>query len=143
MKFFIDTANVDAIRKAHERGMVDGVTTNPSLVAKEGRDFSAIFSAYTKKGILHRGKSRKTGNFDGSLRIVRVGTKITTLYKKKGATEWERMKTFPYTTGDVFFGFKLQNFTSKRTSIKAESSITATFDNFRINAAAGITEEEI
>ncbi len=42
MKFFIDTANVDAIRKAHERGMVDGVTTNPSLVAKEGRDFRKI-----------------------------------------------------------------------------------------------------
>lgn len=42
MKFFIDTANVEAIRKAHERGMVDGVTTNPSLVAREGRDFRAI-----------------------------------------------------------------------------------------------------
>jgi transaldolase len=42
VKFFIDTANVDAIRKAHERGMVDGVTTNPSLVAKEGRDFKTI-----------------------------------------------------------------------------------------------------
>ena len=42
MKFFIDTANVDAIRKADERGMVDGVTTNPSLVAKEGRDFRTV-----------------------------------------------------------------------------------------------------
>jgi len=42
MKFFIDTANVEDIRKAHERGMVDGVTTNPSLVAKEGRDFRKI-----------------------------------------------------------------------------------------------------
>ncbi len=42
MKFFIDTANVEAIRKAHERGMVDGVTTNPSLVAKEGRNFRQI-----------------------------------------------------------------------------------------------------
>jgi transaldolase len=42
MKFFIDTANVEAIRKAHERGMVDGVTTNPSLVAKEGRNFRKI-----------------------------------------------------------------------------------------------------
>jgi len=113
------------------------------LFRKEGRDFSAIFSGYTKKGIFHRGNSHKTGNFDGSLRIVRVGNKITTLYKKKGDTEWERMNTFPYTTADVFFGFKLQNFTSKRTSIRAESSITATFDNFKINAAAGITEEEI
>ncbi|MFW9977423.1 MAG: fructose-6-phosphate aldolase [Candidatus Thorarchaeota archaeon] len=44
MKFFIDTANVDAIRKAHERGMVDGVTTNPSLVAKEGRDFREVIN---------------------------------------------------------------------------------------------------
>ncbi|NHI90736.1 MAG: fructose-6-phosphate aldolase [Candidatus Thorarchaeota archaeon] len=42
MKFFIDSANVEAIRKAHERGMVDGVTTNPSLVAKEGRDFRTV-----------------------------------------------------------------------------------------------------
>jgi transaldolase len=42
LKFFIDTANVEAIRKAHERGMVDGVTTNPSLIAKEGRDFRTV-----------------------------------------------------------------------------------------------------
>ena len=42
MKFFIDIANVEAIRKAHERGMVDGVTTNPSLVAKEGRNFREV-----------------------------------------------------------------------------------------------------
>lgn len=39
MKFFIDTANVEAIREACSWGVVDGVTTNPSLVAKEGRDF--------------------------------------------------------------------------------------------------------
>jgi len=39
MKFFIDTANVDEIRKAAEMGIVAGVTTNPSLIAKEGRDF--------------------------------------------------------------------------------------------------------
>jgi transaldolase len=37
MKFFIDTANVDEIKEAHAMGMVDGVTTNPSLIAKEGR----------------------------------------------------------------------------------------------------------
>ena len=39
MKFFLDTANVDSIREAYSWGVVDGVTTNPSLVAKEGRDF--------------------------------------------------------------------------------------------------------
>lgn len=36
MKFFIDTANLDQIREAHEMGILDGVTTNPSLMAKEG-----------------------------------------------------------------------------------------------------------
>ena len=39
MKFFIDTANVESIREANSWGIVDGVTTNPSLVAKEDRDF--------------------------------------------------------------------------------------------------------
>lgn len=42
MKFFIDTANVEEIRKAHALGMVDGVTTNPSLAAKEGRPFEDL-----------------------------------------------------------------------------------------------------
>ena len=42
MKFFIDTANIDEIKEANDMGMVDGVTTNPSLVAKEGRDFEEL-----------------------------------------------------------------------------------------------------
>jgi transaldolase len=42
MKFFIDTANVDEIREAASLGVLDGVTTNPSLVAKEGRDFQQV-----------------------------------------------------------------------------------------------------
>lgn len=42
MQFFIDTANVDEIRKAAALGVLDGVTTNPSLVAKEGRDFHSV-----------------------------------------------------------------------------------------------------
>lgn len=42
MKFFIDTANIDEIREAASLGIVDGVTTNPSLVAKEGRSFHDV-----------------------------------------------------------------------------------------------------
>lgn len=42
MKFFIDTANVKEIKEANALGLVDGVTTNPSLVAKEGRDFKEL-----------------------------------------------------------------------------------------------------
>jgi transaldolase len=42
MKFFLDTANIDEIRNAVEYGVIDGVTTNPSLVSKEGRTFKEI-----------------------------------------------------------------------------------------------------
>lgn len=44
MKFFIDTANINEIKEAHAMGMVDGVTTNPSLIAKEGGDFKEIIT---------------------------------------------------------------------------------------------------
>ena len=44
MRFFIDTANVKEIREAASLGVVDGVTTNPSLVSKEGRDFKAVIT---------------------------------------------------------------------------------------------------
>lgn len=42
MRFFIDTANVEEIRKANDMGIICGVTTNPSLIAKEGRDFNEV-----------------------------------------------------------------------------------------------------
>ena len=44
MKFFIDTANVDDIKKANDMGVICGVTTNPSLIAKEGRDFNQVIA---------------------------------------------------------------------------------------------------
>jgi len=48
MKFFLDTANIDEIRHAVEYGLIDGVTTNPSLVSKEGRPFKDIILEITK-----------------------------------------------------------------------------------------------
>ena len=47
MIFFIDTANVDDIRKANDMGIISGVTTNPSLIAKEGRDFKQVIQEIT------------------------------------------------------------------------------------------------
>lgn len=47
MKLFIDTANVDDIRKANDMGVICGVTTNPSLIAKEGRDFNEVIKEIT------------------------------------------------------------------------------------------------
>ncbi len=48
MKFFIDTANIDEIKKAWELGVIDGVTTNPSLMAREGKDPVETFRAICK-----------------------------------------------------------------------------------------------
>lgn len=48
MKLFIDTANVEEIRRANEMGVVCGVTTNPSLIAKEGREFKEVVKEITE-----------------------------------------------------------------------------------------------
>ena len=47
MRFFVDTANVEEIRKANDMGVICGVTTNPSLIAKEGRDFNEVIKEIT------------------------------------------------------------------------------------------------
>ena len=47
MKLFIDTANVEEIKKANDMGIICGVTTNPSLIAKEGRDFGEVIKEIT------------------------------------------------------------------------------------------------
>ena len=47
MRFFVDTADVDQIRKANDMGVICGVTTNPSLIAKEGRDFIEVVKEIT------------------------------------------------------------------------------------------------
>ena len=72
MKFFIDTANLEEIREATEMGLIDGVTTNPSLVAKEGKvdfkehiakiceivkgDVSAEVTSLDTEGMLREGR---------------------------------------------------------------------------------------
>ena len=47
MKFFVDTADVDEIRKANDMGVICGVTTNPSLIAKSGRNFEDVIKEIT------------------------------------------------------------------------------------------------
>ena len=47
MKLFIDTANVGEIKEANDMGVICGVTTNPSLIAKEGRDFNEVIKEIT------------------------------------------------------------------------------------------------
>jgi transaldolase len=49
MKFFIDTAEIEEIRQANKKGWVDGVTTNPTLIAKSGRDFHEVIKEICKE----------------------------------------------------------------------------------------------
>lgn len=111
---------------------------------KQGKsDSSIINSNYREKGKFHPGNWHRTGDFHGTLRFVRLGQKISTLYKKRGEGQWKKLNTFPSTRNDAIVGLGLTNFIVKRNSITAKSSITAKFDNFKINAAQGIIEEEI
>ena len=113
-------------------------------LAKRGtRSFNSIFSGVTQKGKYRLGSYHKIGDFHGTLRIVRIGEDITTLYKLQDETEWRKMNTFRFTPNDVQVGFKLQNYAGERTSVSASSRVTGKFDNFRINAAQKIIEEEI
>ncbi len=116
----------------------------PIALLKKGKsEQREIFSGYREKGRYQPGNWRHIGNFHGTLRIVRAGSKISTLYKNQGKTEWTKMNTFSSTKEDVTVAFLLQNFILERKTITAESSIEARFDNFRINAAQEIIEEEI
>ena len=48
MKFFLDTANIDEIKRINDLGLCDGVTTNPSLINKEGRDFKEVIGEISR-----------------------------------------------------------------------------------------------
>jgi len=118
-------------------------SVNMGVVKEGGRDRGVMVSNYRERGTFHPGNWRPTRNFHGTLRIVRIGDRINTLYKQHGEEKWRKMDTFPSTTDDAVVGFGLQNFVVKRNFITARSSITAWFDNFRINAAQEIIESEI
>jgi len=129
------------VDKSKEIETLDGVMFG--LVKRGDRDVGTIFSAHFEEGRFQLGDWHYMGNFHGALRIVRTGNKISTLYKEQGKERWKKLDTIRSFTEDVAFAFRLVNFIVKRTSITARSSFTARFDNFRINAAEGIIEEEI
>ncbi len=101
MKFFIDTANIAEIREAASMGVLDGVTTNPSLVAKEGKDFrklleeicaivdgpisaeviSTDFDGIMKEG---RGLSKIHKNIVVKVPLIREGLKAVKALKAEG-----------------------------------------------------------
>jgi transaldolase len=101
MKFFIDTAEVTEIRAAAELGLVDGVTTNPSLVAKSGRDFREVLTEITTivdgpisaevvaldtEGMLAEGRelARIHDNIVIKVPLTEAGLKATRIFSREG-----------------------------------------------------------
>ena len=101
MKFFLDTANVEKIREFAELGMVDGVTTNPTLIAKEGRDFhevikeicsivdgpvSAEVIALDAKGMIEEARelSKLADNVVIKIPMTKEGMKAVNVLSKEG-----------------------------------------------------------
>jgi len=102
MKFFIDTANLDEIKEANELGLIDGVTTNPSLVAKEGKvdfkkriaeiceivkgDVSAEVTALDTKGMLKEGRelAKIAPNVVVKCPMTWDGLKATRIFREEG-----------------------------------------------------------
>jgi len=77
MKFFIDTADVGEIRAAHDLGLVDGVTTNPSLIAKSGRDFREVVTEIA--GIVDGPISAEVIALDAA-GMIREGRELATIH---------------------------------------------------------------
>ena len=79
MKFFVDTANVDEIRKANDMGIICGVTTNPSLIAKEGRDFNQVIAeiAYIVDGPISGEVKATTTDAEG---MIKEGREIAAIH---------------------------------------------------------------
>ena len=78
MRFFLDTANVDYIREANEMGVISGVTTNPSLVAKEGRDFNEVIKEITE---IVDGPISGEVVSEGAKGMIEEGRKISKIHK--------------------------------------------------------------
>ncbi len=101
MKFFIDTADIEEIKKAHELGILDGVTTNPSLVAKTGKPFKTVIKeicelvdgpvsaevvSTEKDGILKEGRelAKLAENVVVKVPLIPEGLKAVKVFSQEG-----------------------------------------------------------
>ena len=101
MKFFVDTADVDAIRELNDLGMVDGVTTNPSLIAKSGRDIKEVTREICEM-IPGRPVSAETValDADGMIAEGRELAKIADNITIKVPLTWDGLKACKVLTGE-------------------------------------------
>jgi len=113
------------------------------LVKLRKSNKSYLETNYAKYGEFHFGKRIELKDFKGTLRFMRKDKKIHLLFKLNQETEWTKMSTFPCTRKDFKVIIGLNNFIGKRTSINADVSTSVYIDNFKINSAQSIIEEDI
>ena len=79
MRFFLDTANIEEIKKANDMGVICGVTTNPSLIAKEGRDYKTVLKEIAEivDGAISGEVKATTEDAEG---MIREGREIAALH---------------------------------------------------------------
>lgn len=81
MKFFLDTANVDEIREANDMGVICGVTTNPSLIAREGRDFKETVKEIASIVDGPISGEVNTENSEDAEKMIEEGREIAAIHK--------------------------------------------------------------
>jgi hypothetical protein len=114
------------------------------VVKKAGHGKGLIYSRHTVRGERFPfSRGPRIGRFHGSFRIVRTGERMGMFFRKEREALWRELGNFAFPADDVRLGFSLQNYIFERESIIATSYLMATFDNFRINAAQEIIEEDI
>ena len=100
MKFFVDTADTDAIRELHELGMIDGVTTNPSLIHKSGRDIKEVVAEIAEMVDGPVSAETVATDFDT---MVKEGYEVAKLGKNiaiKVPLTWDGLKACKHLTGE-------------------------------------------
>ena len=80
MKFFVDTAEIEDIKKLYETGLLDGVTTNPSLIAKSGRNFLEVIAEICKTVPGAVSAEVAAIDYDG---MIKEGTKLAAIAENR------------------------------------------------------------
>lgn len=92
MKFFIDTANIDEIKEANSMGILDGVTTNPTLVSKEGKDYKSVLKEICRVVDGPISAEAVSENCEGMIKEARDFSKIHKNIVVKIPMTWEGLK---------------------------------------------------
>lgn len=125
------------------KGPGKGNVTGISFCKKGKSNPGTMRSGWWRNWKTRSQKSLNIESFHGTIRFIRLGHKVSTLYKRFEKSEWIVMTTFPSATEKCFIVIGLQNFIGSRNLTPAKLSISAKIDNFKINAAENVEEEEI